>query len=92
MQRLEALANPTPATPELADTAAADEEVLAPGEPVQQAQRQEPVRPDRPAVVAALPKVGEPIYEHFRRQKPPVFDGSPDPAEAEDWQIGRAHV
>ena len=85
MQRLEALANPTPATPEPVDTAAAEEEVLAPGEPAQQAQHQEPVRPDRLAVVAAPPKVGEPIYERFRHQKPPVFDGSPDPAEAEDW-------
>ena len=83
MLRLEALANPTPATPEPADTAAVEEEVLAPGEPAQQGQRQEPVRLDRPTVVAALPKVGEPIYERFRRQKPPVFDGSPDPAEAE---------
>ena len=85
IQRLEALANPTPATPEPVDTAAAEEEVLAPEEPTQQAQRQELVRPDRPAVVAAPPKVREPIYERFRRQKPPVFDGSPDPAEAEDW-------
>ena len=85
MQRLEALANPTPATPKTADTTTAEEEVLALGEPTQQAQHQEPVRPDRPTVVAAPPKVGEPIYERFRRQKPPVFDGSPDPAEAEDW-------
>ena len=33
MQRLEALANPTPATPEPVDTIAAEEEVLALGEP-----------------------------------------------------------
>ena len=66
MQRLEALANPTPATLEPADTAATEEEVLAPGEPVHQAQRQEPVRPDRPVVVAVPPKVGEPIYKRFR--------------------------
>ena len=85
MQRLEALANPTPTTPEPADITAVEEEVLAPEEPAQQAQRQEPVHPDRPVVVATPPKVGEPIYERFRHQKPPVFDGSPDPAEAEDW-------
>ena len=66
MQRLEALANPTPATPEPADTAAVEEEVLALGEHPQQAQRQEPVHPERPTVVAAPPKVGEPIYERLR--------------------------
>ena len=43
------------------------------------------MHPDRPAVVAAPPKVREPIYKRFKHQKPLVFDGSPDPAEAEDW-------
>ncbi|GMN52609.1 hypothetical protein TIFTF001_021760 [Ficus carica] len=27
----------------------------------------------------------EPLYEHFRRMKPPEFEGSIDPLEAEDW-------
>ena len=35
--------------------------------------------------MAAVPQVGELVYEHFRRQKPLVFSGSPDPAKAEDW-------
>ena len=35
IHRLEALANPTPATPELADTAATEEEALTRREPVQ---------------------------------------------------------
>ena len=84
IQRLEALANPTLATPEPADIAAVEEEVLALREPAQQAQRQESVRPNRPTVVAVPLKVGEPIYKHFRHQKPLVFDGSPDPTEVED--------
>ncbi|GMN69192.1 hypothetical protein TIFTF001_038246 [Ficus carica] len=29
----------------------------------------------------------EPLYEHFRRIKPPEFKGSIDPLEAEDWLI-----
>ena len=85
MQRLEALTNPTPATTEPTYTAFLEEEVLTPREPTQQAKCQESVRLNRPVVVADLPQVGEHIYVRFRRQKPPVFDGSPDPIEAEDW-------
>ena len=55
MQRLAALTNPTPITPDQTDVVATEEEVLAQREPAQQAQLQEPVRPDRPAVVAILP-------------------------------------
>ena len=35
-----------------------------------------------------LPEVGnkwEPLYERFRKQQPPVFEGSADPAKAEQW-------
>ena len=85
MRRLEALDNQAPASPEPAEVAAAEDEAPAPGEPALGAQRQDPVRPEGPAVVAAVPQVGEPIYERFRRQKSPMFSGSPDPAEAEDW-------
>ena len=85
MRRLEALDNQAPASPEPAEVAAAEDEAPAPGEPALGAQRQDPVRPEGPAVVAAVPQVGEPVYERFRRQKPPMFSGSPDPAEAEDW-------
>ena len=31
------------------------------------------------------PIVGEPAYERFRRQQPPIFDGSLDPMVAGDW-------
>ena len=85
MRRLEALDNQAPASPEPAEVAAAEDEAPALGEPALGAQRQDPVRPEGPAVVAAVPQVGEPVYERFRRQKPPMFSGSPDPAEAEDW-------
>ena len=43
------------------------------------------MHPEGPAVVAIMLRVGEPVYEHFRHQKPPVFNGSLDLAEAEDW-------
>ena len=31
------------------------------------------------------PTVGEPVYERFRKQKPPTFDGNADPSLAENW-------
>ena len=31
------------------------------------------------------PLIDEPIYERFRKQKPPMFQGTPDPAKAENW-------
>ena len=85
MRRLEALNNQAPASPELAEVAAAEDEAPALGEPALGAQRQDLVRPKGPAVVATVPQVEEPVYERFRRQKLPMFSGSPDPAEAEDW-------
>ena len=27
----------------------------------------------------------EPLYERFRKQQPPVFEGGPDPLKAEQW-------
>ena len=47
IQRLEALANPTPTTPKPTDVTAIDKEAPAHGEPVQQTQRQEPVCPNK---------------------------------------------
>ena len=38
-----------------------------------------------PVVIPILAQVGEPVYEHFRRQKSPTFNGSHNPVEAEDW-------
>jgi len=32
-----------------------------------------------------VPPVGEPVYERFRKQKPPQFGGNVDPATAENW-------
>ena len=29
--------------------------------------------------------IDEPIYERFRKQKPPMFQGTPDPTKAENW-------
>ena len=89
MRRLEALDNQAPASPEPAEVAAAKDEAPALGEPALGAQRQDPVHPEGPAVLAAVPQVGEPVYERFRRQKPPMFSGSPDPAEAEDEECGQ---
>ena len=31
------------------------------------------------------PTVGEPVYERFRKQKPPTFNGDADPSLAENW-------
>ena len=44
----------------------------------------EPVR-DVLRMPVLAPVVAEPVYERFRRQKPPMFEGSPDPAVAENW-------
>ena len=63
----------------------AEDKALAPREPALGAQCQDLVRLEGPAVVVAMPQVGEPICEHFRRQKSPVFSGSTDLVEAEDW-------
>ena len=80
MRRLEALNNQAPASLEPTKVAAAEDEAPAPREPALGAQHPDPVRPEGPAVIAAVP-----VYECFRRQKPPMFSGSPDLAEAEDW-------
>ena len=39
-----------------------------------------PVNPDAQPVVCQ-----EPLFERFRRMKPPEFKGSTDPLEAEEW-------
>ena len=39
-------------------------------------------------VAEQLPEVGnkwEPLYERFRKQQPPVFECSADPAKEEQW-------
>ena len=48
-----------------------------------------PIAPEAPK---AVEQVGEPIYEWFRRQKPPRFDGTPDPATAEEWIKRHQHI
>ena len=40
-----------------------------------------PAIPELPQNLALI----EPMYERFRRQQPPTFDGSADPSIAEDW-------
>jgi len=32
-----------------------------------------------------VPPIGESVYERFRKQKPPTFDGNVDSAAAEKW-------
>ncbi|KAM6553046.1 hypothetical protein CsatB_013808 [Cannabis sativa] len=53
----------------------------------------------RPAPILAPqvvpPNVGdrmEPIYERFRKQNPPVFEGGPDPLKAEQWMTMIASI
>ena len=80
--------------PQAQEQAAAPEAAQIPNEPVQ-AQQPPPIpqQPAPPAVNIApvpaapvvIPQVGEPVYERFSRQKPPTFEGTYDPAEAEDW-------
>ena len=64
-----------------------------------------PVAPEvpAPAPAAAVPNphppapragvvVGEPVYERFQCQKPPRFEGTPDPATAEEWIKRLQHI
>jgi len=32
-----------------------------------------------------VPPIGESVYERFRKQKPPTFDGNVDSAASEKW-------
>ena len=85
MQRLEALIAPAKTAPDTAEAAPAVNFVPALGEPAPGGQPQEPVQEAPQVVIPVRAEVGEPVYERFRRQKPPIFNGSHDPVEAEDW-------
>ena len=85
MQRLEALIAPAQAAPDTAEAAPAANFAPAPEEPAPGGKPQEPVQDAPQVVIPVRAEVGEPVYEHFRRQKPPTFNGSTDPVEAEDW-------
>ena len=67
---------------------------VAPAEPVRNAAENPAVRAGRDTNEAPLvaPIVGEPAYERFRRQKPPSFSGTSDPAKAEDWYKKLQHI
>ncbi|GMN22658.1 hypothetical protein TIFTF001_045687 [Ficus carica] len=46
----------------------------------------QPTAPAVPAAQAGQPVIRqEPLYERFRRMKPPEFEGSTNPLEAEEW-------
>ena len=65
-----------------------------------------PVAPEVPALAPAAPAVpnphppapradvivGEPVYERFRCQKPPRFEGTLDPTTAEEWIKRLQHI
>ncbi|XP_062079228.1 uncharacterized protein LOC133783592 [Humulus lupulus] len=59
-----------------------------------QRQRQAPTPPtETPTPPQAPPPLAppavhpmEPLYERFRKQRPPVFEGSTDPLDAQDWK------
>ena len=85
MQRLEALIAPTQAAPNTDEAAPAVNFALAPEKPALGGHPQEPLQEALPVVIPALAQVGETVYEHFKRQKPPIFNDSHDPVEAEDW-------
>ena len=76
MACLNEMANPhSPTQPMLA--------VQDPPPPAQLApQAANPVASKMPPVVN---QVGQPVYERFRRQKPPQFDGTHDPTTAKKW-------
>ena len=65
-----------------------------PDEPVRNAVENLAVRVGRDQNEAPLvaPIVGELVYERFRRQKPPTFSGTPNPAKAEDWYKKLQHI
>ena len=73
MNRLNEIQPPNPVPPVHNNQNPPDAQV-----PPVEVNNQVPVAP--PAVL----HVGEPIYERFRRQKPPTFDGSFDPTIAGD--------
>ncbi|XP_062091879.1 uncharacterized protein LOC133797823, partial [Humulus lupulus] len=60
----------------------------------EQRQRQAPTPPtETPTPPQAPPPQAppavhpmEPLYERFRKQRPPVFEGSTDPLDAQDWK------
>ena len=56
----------------------------APKEPAPGGQSQEPVQEAPQVVIPALVQVRESVYEYFRHQKLPTFNGSPDLVEAKD--------
>ena len=85
IQRLEALIAPAHAAPNTAEAAPVANFAPAPEKPALGEQPQEPVQKAPSVVIPALAQVGEPVYERFRRQKQPTFNGSTDPVEAEDW-------
>ena len=72
MNRLDAMAEPAPPVP--------NEQNMP--EPVA---ANPPVPPVTAPAAPIAAHVGELIYERFGRQKPPQFDGSRNPVEAEDW-------
>ena len=85
MQRLEALIAPAQAAPDTAEAAPAANFVPALEEPAPGGQPQELVQEAPQVVILVRAEVGEPVYERFRHQKPPTFNGSTNPVEVEDW-------
>ena len=85
IQRLEALIAPAQAAPDTAEAAPVANFAPTPEEPTLGEQLQQPVQEAQPVVILSLAQVGKLVYERFRCQKPPIFNGSHDPVEAEDW-------
>ncbi|ERM98296.1 hypothetical protein AMTR_s01250p00009040, partial [Amborella trichopoda] len=73
--------------------AAMQETIRQQGEQIRELreQRAQPalnLNPDPPAPLVVPPDAGnrlEPLYERFRKQNPPVFEGGADPLKAEQW-------
>ena len=83
LTRLNEMANPPPP----AQPVPAAQNPPPPAQPAPQA-----ANPVAPEVPPAVNQVGEPVYERFRRQKPPRFDGTHDPATAEEWFKRLQHI
>ena len=60
IQRLEALTNQAPTSPEPAEEAALEDKAPSLKEPVHRAQHQDPVRPKKPVVAHGFPHYGDP--------------------------------
>ena len=55
-------------------------------------QQQQPPLPPQPARDQNEAQVGEPVYERFRKQQPPMFEGDIDPLIVKEWRCSLERI